>query len=316
MGYEKVKYIYILLAGVVLFNKTSFAKIQTEQNKNALFIILGAGGRIDQEYNDYAKQLESDGYKIDIHSFDPYYGNIGETDNKEFHAKIRECIDENSNCQTIENGLQNEQFKYINYTIFDDAKKDFTWAKQYDKKNKINLIRYTTGASSNNKNGHYIKKLFEESVKNSVKVVFIDAIWCGGLQPITQELFKKYQTQAIFIHAVHNKVQIINQELIDLTKNKECVSPGKILTYKYRCVNETIKLGENFFNESKKMHKLISKYDNFASMPLEEQQQFITSIANREEARSKLWSNESCINDKLHNSKYDKINNEVINLYK
>jgi hypothetical protein len=315
MNYEKVKYIYILLIGVIFFNKPSFAKTNVAQNKNVLFIILGAGARIDQEYNDYAKQLENKGYKIEIHSFDPYYGNNGETEDKELNAKIRDCTDEEPYCQTIENGLKNEKFKHINYTVFEDAKKDFIYAKRYNKANKVNLTRYTTAASTNNRNGQYIAKLFEESIEKGVKVVFIDAVWCGGLQPITKSLFAKYAKQAIFIHAVHNRVQVINQELLDLSNNAECTAPKKILTYKYRCINETMKLGEDFFNQSKKMHKLIQRYGSFAEMSLEEKQEFITATAKREEERNKFWSSESCINDKLHNSIYQNINQEVVDLY-
>jgi hypothetical protein len=61
------------------------------------------------------------------------------------------------------------------------------------------------GVKSNNRNGVFIKKLVEDSIKNDNKVVFIDAVWCGGFQPITKQLFDKYKEKVIFIHAVHNK---------------------------------------------------------------------------------------------------------------
>ncbi len=172
------------------------------------------------------------------------------------------------------------------------------------------------GVKSNNRNGVFIKKLVEDSIKNDNKVVFIDAVWCGGFQPITKQLFDKYKEKVIFIHAVHNKAQVITKDLIKLSETDECKNPKSILDFKYKCVNDVSKFAEKYFNENSKIYnKFYRKYDTFEDMSQEQKNEFIQSVANSEEFRVKFWDTASCINDILNKSKFDDINKEVISEY-
>lgn len=284
--------------------------------KEAIFVIFGAGGRIDQEYNSYAQDLNKEGYVIKIYSFDPYYGNENESIDKELDVKIKECTPDFDKCEFVKDKFNDKRFLNINYTIYQDVKHDFIFEKRNNAKNSVELFRYTTGVKSNNRNGVFIKKLIENTIKNNKKIIFIDAVWCGGFQPITKQMFDKYRNKAIFIHAVHNKVQIITKDLIKLSEEDSCQNPKSILDYKYKCVNDVSKFGEKYFNENSKIYsKFYSKYNKFEDMTQEQKNEFIQSVANSEESRIKFWDTASCINDILNNSKFNDINKDVIDEY-
>lgn len=305
---------FILFIGIFLI---SFSAIAKESKKEAIFIILGAGGRIDQEYNSYAKDLNKLGYKITIHSFDPYYGDGDMSEDREFRANIKECTDTIKDCETVENGIKNERFKNINYTIYEDSKRDFILAENKLKKNTVQLYRYTKGVTSNNRNGVFVKKLVENSVKENKKILFIDAVWCGGFQPITKTLFEKYKNKVAFIHAVHNNVQIINDKLIELSNDKKCTeaSNDNVFTYKYRCVWNIFKIGKAYFDDGKKISQLLKKYDNFEDMSEEGRKEFIFAIGSFIDAVDKNQHSRSCINEMLNESKFTEINQEIVDEY-
>lgn len=299
-----------LIVTLITYN-ISYAK-----QKEAIFVILGPGGRIDQEYNSYAQDLNKEGYKIKIYSFDPYYGNENESVDKELDVKVKECTPEFDKCEFVVDKFNDKRFLNINYTVYESSKHDFILEKRFNPKNNVNLFRYTTGVKSNNRNGVFIKKLFADAIKNDNKVVFIDAVWRGGFQPITKQLFDKYKEKVIFIHAVHNKVQVITKDLIKLSETDECKNPKSILDFKYKCVNDVSKFSEKYFNENSKIYnKFYKKYDKFEDMTQEQKNEFIQSVANSEEFRQKFWDTASCINDILNKSKFDDINKEIIDEY-
>ena len=111
-------------------------------------------------------------------------------------------------------------------------------------------------------------------------------------------------------------MQIITKDLIKLSEEESCQHPKSIVDYKYRCINDLIKLGEKYFNENSKIYnKFYKKYDKFEDMNQEQKNEFIQSVANSEESRSKFWDSETCINDILNKSKFDDINQDIINEY-
>ncbi|QED22854.1 hypothetical protein [Candidatus Deianiraea vastatrix] len=299
-----MKNLVIILLLFLSFDANCLAK---QAPKEAIFIIIGAGGRIDQEYNSYAQELNQKGYKINIYSFDPYYGSEDQSVDKELDVKIKECTPDFNKCEFVKEKFNDKRFLNINYTVYQDVKHDFIFEKRQNPKNTVNLFRYTTGVKSNNRNGIFVKKLTQDAIAGHKKIVFIDAVWCGGFQPITKQLFDKYKDKIKFIHAVHNKVQIITQELINMSNDAdECYNSKAV--YKYSCVFNIKEKMKKYFNENAEIYnKFYKKYDKFDDMTSDKQDEFIKSTNNEGFVKGG-----NCINDILNDSKFDDINADAV----
>ncbi len=278
--------------------------------KEAIFIAIGAGAMINHEYNSYSQDLNKQGYKITIHSFDPSYGTGYKSSDPEMGAQI--CppgFTDYSQCETVDSGLENERFSHINYTIYEDSRRDYVMKSRINPKNTVHLIRYASGVLTNNRNGKYVEKIIQDGLKSGKKVVFIDAVDCANLRMITRNLFKKYQNKISFVHALHNYAQVIDEELIGLTNDPKCFE-GE---FAHRCIFETATLHENVFKQSKKMQEITRKYDNFSDLSDAQKKEFITTATERQDTlNNKMQASASCINDRLHNSKYRDINSELM----
>jgi hypothetical protein len=101
-----IKFASILLFIIWNINKISYAR---NTSKEAIFIILGAGGRIDQEHNSYANDLNEEGYKIIIYSFDPKYSNDSHSENTKLIANIKEYFDKIEDYKNEENDINNKK---------------------------------------------------------------------------------------------------------------------------------------------------------------------------------------------------------------
>jgi hypothetical protein len=289
----------IIFISVILLNSCNF--YQQNDKKEATFIIIGAGGRMNQELNPYAQYLNQNGYKINIHSFDYYYGNDHELDVTD------NCNGPKCN-KDIKNTLNEQKFKNINYLIYQDLSNK-PIVERMNSKNNINLSRYTFQVSANTYTGMCIKNIIAKSVKSKHKVIFIDSINCGDLSVLTKELFQKYKNEVIFIHSVHKNAQIIDDNLISMSNNLDCFNSKKN-KFKYSCDKLTKDLDGEIFDSVVNLNTILKK-KNLNSA--KHRQEIIKSTL---EVSGKIkYSNgvRSCINDKLNESKFTAIDNNFIN---
>ncbi len=271
-------------------------------NKNAVFVIIGAGGRVDQEIPEYAKQLKNKGYSIVIHSFDAYYTEHSED----------ALLGIPQNIESLENGLANEKLEFINYTVYDSIAKDFIMAHKNSIKNNIHLFRYATKVWKNNRTESYIKKIIKEAVDNNKIAVLIDSIHCGKIQPITLYLFEKYKNNIIVLHSLFDKVQVIDKNFIERTKDIECLHDAKYV--KFTSV-------ENYraflFDNMKRIFAQLQENNKFEDLPPADKQIFVNSINNLKNNLDAIgdYNMKNCINDSLQKSKFNLVDEKVVNEY-
>ncbi len=273
--------------------------------KEAVFIVLGANGIIDQEVPEYATDLAKQGYTINIHSFDDSYTNDPSVAKK---ISMNSCY----NQKKIEKGLNNDNLSHINYTVYDNIVKDFVMVQRKIDKNVVNLFRYAVNVTKNSRTEKYIKNIVDKAIAEKNKLVFIDTTNCSGIQKITKDAFKKYKKNAVFLQSVFGFTQIINDDFISKLHDQKCQTNGKYLSV-FKVENLYLELFDNIKN----INDLVAKNNTFSDMSDNDKQIFINKIKDmkNKDRRFNSIQTANCINEALQESKLTQINQEVIDEY-